>query len=82
MSHQLKGSTIPFGYEEIAPRRVQEVPLQIAALKIAFRLLNSEGITQREAAEWLKEKTGRHISHRGLAVRATKGAYLYGEDDD
>ena len=47
----------------------QPIPHEIDLLRQAKRYVDLQAFSLREAAEWLKSKTGKSISHVGLQKR-------------
>jgi len=64
----LKGSTIPFGYEQLEDKPGYAKPLltELEALEEAKDYIRQGAFSYREAATWLSATTGRTISAQAL----------------
>ena len=61
--------TVPFGYKinEKDNQLLDPISYELEAVELAKKYVNQ--YSYREVANWLKNKTGRHISHVGLRKR-------------
>ena len=74
---KMKGSTIPFGYDELLDKPGYLTPIveELESLETAKEYIRDGMFSYREAAEWLAYTTGRSISGQGLhkMIKKTNG---------
>ncbi len=65
---KMKGSTIPFGYEELLDKPGYLTPIteELTALTDAKAYVKDGVLSYREASDWLEATTGRKVSAQGL----------------
>lgn len=73
---KLKGSTIPFGYEQVeeTPGYVRPITSELESLEEAKDYVRQGTFSYRDAASWLEATTGRKISPQGLHKLLKKDA--------